>query len=379
MGVGLLTLLALCFADPPRCCRSCLRYLSLLLLLSMTRAACIRPSRAAAAFLQLRRCDAARCLLHPHALSARMPSHTFATAASVEGRNRPKITFVLGGPGAGKGTQSERLADEFNLAHLSAGELLRKEQNSGSESGNLINAYLREGRIVPVEVSLRLLKREIVARAQERYIIDGFPRNEDNLRGWNLLMSDTCDVECVYYFTCNESELERRILARGRLSNRSDDNLATIRKRMLSFHQDTMPVIDFYRSTYSATSQFWQIKGDGSVDEVYAKFRQTFQSVLQADLEQQHKELLAALRSNCLAQLSAKYSSTDAWDQESSLGNSLDFHALEAEHTRVSFPSATTALQRFAVLRKAGGKVDVTRKWVLVDGGWRVTDVSCTG
>ena len=89
------------------------------------------------------------------------------------------------GPGAGKGTQCEKLSKEFGISHLSAGELLRQERIKPTANGQLIDEYLREGKIVPVEISLNLLKNEIYSLAASRYLIDGFPRNWDNLNGNN--------------------------------------------------------------------------------------------------------------------------------------------------------------------------------------------------
>lgn len=116
--------------------------------------------------------------------------------AEVQARNhvsavstKSRVIFCLGGPGAGKGTQCERLEREFGFVHLSAGQLLRSERESGSADGELIESYLSEGKIVPVALSLGLLRREMESRNSTRFIIDGFPRNQDNLDGWNELMS----------------------------------------------------------------------------------------------------------------------------------------------------------------------------------------------
>ncbi|CAN0307912.1 unnamed protein product, partial [Hapterophycus canaliculatus] len=95
---------------------------------------------------------------------------------------KPPVVFVLGGPGSGKGTQCERLAKEYGYVHLSAGELLRQERASGSSDGQLIDEYIREGRIVPVAISLALLRKAMEASGPlSRFLIDGFPRNRDNV------------------------------------------------------------------------------------------------------------------------------------------------------------------------------------------------------
>jgi len=119
-------------------------------------------------------------------------------ASTVDGIVRPvfdseKVTviYVLGGPGAGKGTQCGRLVEDFNFSHLSAGDLLRAEQHrEGSQYGDLIRTCIREGNIVPQEVTIKLLEmamaRELEARSgpgwtdgRGRFLIDGFPRKMD--------------------------------------------------------------------------------------------------------------------------------------------------------------------------------------------------------
>ena len=105
----------------------------------------------------------------------------------------PKVVFVLGGPGAGKGTQCQKLCNDdafkASFAHLSAGDLLRKERNSGSENAELINNYIKDGKIVPVEITVGLIKQEIqsllVNEGKYVFVIDGFPRNFDNYNGWD--------------------------------------------------------------------------------------------------------------------------------------------------------------------------------------------------
>lgn len=88
------------------------------------------------------------------------------------------VIFVLGGPGAGKGTQCTKLASKYGIEHLSAGDLLREERNrAGSEVGDLINECIREGKIVPMHITIALLKKAMLARGGRSFLIDGFPRD----------------------------------------------------------------------------------------------------------------------------------------------------------------------------------------------------------
>ena len=110
-------------------------------------------------------------------------------SSNIRAAPTPQIVFVLGGPGSGKGTQCSRIVERFDFVHLSAGDLLRAEKSTGSPSAELINRCISEGKIVPVEVTVNLIKKAIRSSGKNRFLIDGFPRNEENLNGWNQAMS----------------------------------------------------------------------------------------------------------------------------------------------------------------------------------------------
>lgn len=96
------------------------------------------------------------------------------------------LTFFLGGPGAGKGTQCSRVVSEIGFIHISAGELLRDEIKSESKDGEIINNIIKAGKIVPSEITVGLLEKAINKFGWEkRYVIDGFPRNQENVDVWN--------------------------------------------------------------------------------------------------------------------------------------------------------------------------------------------------
>lgn len=157
-----------------------------------------------------------------------------------------EVTFVLGGPGAGKGTQCDRLVQKYGFQHLSAGDLLREERNSGSELADMINTYIKEGKIVPAEVTVGLLKKAMVASGKEKFLIDGFPRSADNVEKWMELMSDSTKLSMVLFFDCPEDVMEDRLLERGKTSGRNDDNLETIKKRFRTFQNESMPVVRMF-------------------------------------------------------------------------------------------------------------------------------------
>ncbi|CAK1553092.1 unnamed protein product [Leptosia nina] len=160
----------------------------------------------------------------------------------------PEVVFVLGAPGAGKGTQCSLISKEFGFVHLSAGDLLREErQRPGSEYGEMIEEKIRNGLIVPVEVTCSLIHKAMEKSGKARFLIDGFPRNKDNLDGWERVMSDKTKLLFVLFFECSRDLCTQRCLGRGAAgSGRSDDNLDSLQKRFNTYLNDTMPIINHY-------------------------------------------------------------------------------------------------------------------------------------
>lgn len=188
-----------------------------------------------------------------------------------EPQGPPQVVFVLGGPGAGKGTMCARVVDEFGFVHLSAGDLLRAERKSGSELGDMIEEYIKEGKIVPAEVTTRLLDEAMKASSGNRFLVDGFPRNTENVECWEKTMQH-CEVKMVLVLDCPEKVMESRLLKRGETSGRSDDNLEAIRKRFVTFEKSTMPVIFGFQTA----GKVRLVVADRSKDEVYHDVRTAF-------------------------------------------------------------------------------------------------------
>lgn len=188
---------------------------------------------------------------------------------------KPTVIFVLGGPGAGKGTQCEKIVSEFGYVHFSAGDLLRAERASGSKDGDLIESCITEGKIVPVEITISLIEKAMNKSPVKKFIIDGFPRNEDNLTGYNKRMDGKADVKCVLFFDCPEEECIRRIMERGKASGRSDDNPESLKKRFKTYYNDTMPIINHYESKGLVK----KIAALRPPDEVFEDVKKAFQEL----------------------------------------------------------------------------------------------------
>ncbi|KAJ4727334.1 UMP-CMP kinase [Melia azedarach] len=157
---------------------------------------------------------------------------------------KPTVVFVLGGPGSGKGTQCANIVQHFGYTHLSAGDLLRAEIKSGSENGTMIQNMIKEGKIVPSEVTIKLLQKAMLESGNDKFLIDGFPRNEENRAAFEAVTK--IEPEFVLFFDCSEEEMERRILNRNQ--GREDDNIETIRKRFKVFLESSLPVVQYYES-----------------------------------------------------------------------------------------------------------------------------------
>ena len=186
----------------------------------------------------------------------------------VEEAAKPTVIFVLGGPGAGKGTQCGKISEAFGYQHISAGDCLRAERkNPNSKHGELINNYIKEGKIVPVEITVKLLKKAMQNSDKNKFLIDGFPRDPKNVAGWNKFVGDSANLAGVLYFDCPEAVLQNRLLERGKSSGRSDDNIESIKKRFKTFKTQSFPVIQMFQSMEKVK----HIIADRSIDEVFAE------------------------------------------------------------------------------------------------------------
>jgi adenylate kinase len=177
--------------------------------------------------------------------------------------------LLVAPPGAGKGTQAERLARHYGIAHLSSGELLRKEVAAGSEIGKAAAAFLDRGDLVPDDLVLRMLRDPIVeAAAHGGYVLDGFPRTlrqaEEAYRVARELHG--VELEAVLHLQVSPDELRRRLLARARREVRRDDDEPTINHRLEVFDRETRPLLGFY----AARGILLEVNGEQSVEEVFA-------------------------------------------------------------------------------------------------------------
>ena len=197
------------------------------------------------------------------------PPLTSTNASPTFDPSKITVVYILGGPGSGKGTQSAYLVRDYGFTHLSAGDLLREEQDRpGSKVGQLIKEYIKDGTIVPMETTVGLLESAMRRCLQQRgsdtgrFLIDGFPRKMDQAV---FFETDVCRSRCTLFLDCPEETMHERLLNRGKTSGRSDDNEESIKKRFKTFVETSMPVVDLFEKE----GRVVKVSATGTANEVY--------------------------------------------------------------------------------------------------------------
>lgn len=175
---------------------------------------------------------------------------------------------LFGPPGAGKGTQSQKLIEKYGLIHLSTGDLLRGEISQGTELGLEAKKLMDHGKLVPDEVVIGMISHKLDAnKSAKGFIFDGFPRTVAQAEALDgLLESKKTPISGMIALEVPDDELERRLLERGKESGRPDDaNPEVIRKRIKEYNDKTAPVAGFYKNQH----KFKNITGIGSIAEIF--------------------------------------------------------------------------------------------------------------
>ncbi|MEN9699299.1 MAG: hypothetical protein RLZZ301_497 [Bacteroidota bacterium] len=174
---------------------------------------------------------------------------------------------LFGPPGAGKGTQSERLIEKYGLVHLSTGDVFRANIKGETELGQLAKSYMDQGQLVPDEVTINMLRSEVEKHESPKgFIFDGFPRTNAQAAALDTFLSSMqTEISLMLALEVEEEELKTRLLKRAEVSGRADDaDPAVIEKRIAVYNQETAPVKAFYQ----AQNKFIAIDGIGSIDDI---------------------------------------------------------------------------------------------------------------
>ena len=187
--------------------------------------------------------------------------------------------IIFGAPGSGKGTQSDKLIDHYNLFHISTGDVLRDNIRRGTELGQIAKGFIDQGQLVPDELIIDILAQvldENKEQTQEGVIFDGFPRTIPQAEALEQLLADRgTKIDAVVGLEVPEDELIERILLRGKMSGRADDNEETARKRLEVYHNQTSPL----KAYYEEQGKYCAINGLGNIDDIFKLIRETLDNL----------------------------------------------------------------------------------------------------
>jgi adenylate kinase len=188
-------------------------------------------------------------------------------------QNPPRVIgIIFGPPGSGKGTQAARIESEFQLKHLSTGDILRSEVAKGTPVGKEVGRIMAAGDLVPDELIVDMVRSRLPeAEAGAGVLLDGFPRTLRQAQALDAMLADEGHpVDFVLALDVPENDLIDRLLHRAELEGRSDDNRQAITERMHEYHKLTEAVLDHYRRQGVPVAK---ADGTGSPDEVFERIR----------------------------------------------------------------------------------------------------------
>ncbi len=186
---------------------------------------------------------------------------------------------LFGPPGAGKGTQSVKLVDKFGLIHLSTGDVFRYNIKHETELGKLAKSFIDKGNLVPDEVTIDMLKREVEKHPITKgFIFDGFPRTITQAIALDtFLNTKNTSIALMLALQVDENELVKRLLIRGKDSGRADDtDERIIRNRINVYNEQTSVAAEFYNTQ----GKYHAINGKGKVDEIFERLTESIEQIL---------------------------------------------------------------------------------------------------
>jgi len=212
--------------------------------------------------------------------------------------------IILGPPGAGKGTQAQKICDDFNAVQISTGDILRAEVSNNTELGKKAQSYMDKGELVPDKIILGMMEKKLFGEeAPSGYILDGFPRTIPQAEGLTELYEEHKEeLDAIILLDVDRQEIVRRLTARrvckecnqvynlefmppeeegvcdecgGELIQRDDDKEETVLNRLDVYEEETSPLVDYY----SKTGKLEKVDANGGPDEVYDNIKEVLESL----------------------------------------------------------------------------------------------------
>ncbi|WP_028900403.1 adenylate kinase [Prevotella sp. HJM029] len=181
-----------------------------------------------------------------------------------------KNIVIFGAPGAGKGTQSDKMIEKYGFGHISTGDVLRNEIKNGTALGKTAKGYIDNGQLIPDELMVDILAHvyDSFGSDHKGVIFDGFPRTTPQAEALKKMLQERGHkIAAMIELSVPEEELMARLISRGKESGRSDDNEETIKKRLNVYHTQTAPLIDWYKKD----GVHHHVEGLGTVDDIFAR------------------------------------------------------------------------------------------------------------
>jgi adenylate kinase len=195
-----------------------------------------------------------------------------------EKRIHMKNIVIFGAPGSGKGTQSDLLIEHYGLGHISTGDVLRNEIKQGTELGKTAQSYIDKGNLIPDELMISILANvyDSFGRSHKGVIFDGFPRTIPQAEALKKMLDERGDkVAAMIELDVPEDELMTRLIKRGQESGRADDNEETIKKRLVVYHSQTQPLIEWYKQE----GLHHHIDGLGTLERIFADIQKVIDNI----------------------------------------------------------------------------------------------------
>jgi adenylate kinase len=185
--------------------------------------------------------------------------------------------LLLGPQGSGKGTQAKRIAEEYGLLHVATGDILREAIATGSELGKQVEPILASGGLVPDDKMIELIRERLQEDdAQDGFVLDGFPRTQPQAEALDRMLQEIeRPLDAVFELQIADDPCMTRLLRRAELEGRKDDTPEVIARRLKTYHEQTEPLVEHYRTRGNLVG----IHADEPIDQVFTEIQKALDQV----------------------------------------------------------------------------------------------------